>query len=128
MAELKQDIIIFKHRHHVIEFSVDGVQDLQGCTIYWGASETPGSAILVEKSSLETGEIEVVENVVVLVTIEDTDFNGVDAISDLEPAEPGGSVLNAYYHELLIVDVNNKSFQAAIGDLDLRNVTLGVPI
>ncbi len=129
MAELKQDIILFKHRHHVIEFSVDGVEDLEGCIIYWGASEKPGSEILVEKSSLESGEIEVIEDVVVLVNIEKDDFNDVVAIADLEPEEPGASVLKAYYHELLILDADDppKPFQGAIGDLDLRNVTLGIP-
>lgn len=126
MTELRQNIILYKNRHHKIRFRIDGVKTLEGCKIYWAASEKSGGKPFFIKNNSNPSEIEVVDDIFVVVKINKHDFDGVDAIASIIPEEIGGPIPKYYHHELLIVDLENKPFQAAVGSLDLRKVIINI--
>ena len=109
MASLEQDIIIFKDRYHVLQFTVDGVEDLIGFEAHWAMSENPGDSPTITKST-EGGSPKIsIEGVKVLVIIDEGDFSG----------DPAGD----YYHELVLIDDDGKIRQGAVGEVDLRETT-----
>lgn len=113
MASIEQDIILFKHRYHVIQFTVDGVTDLIGYGARWTISETPGSTPFTTKSTEGTSPKITIDGLKILVVIDE---------GDLTTATAG-----EWYHELTIIDDMSKLIQGAVGVADLRDVTITTP-
>lgn len=110
MAKLNQNIILFKDRFRVIQFTAEGVETLSGFRAYWAVAADAGETALLSKST-EGGSPDIVfDGVKVLITIHPGDFSA---------QEPGD-----YYHELLFFDAGDNPVQAAIGKIDLRAVTI----
>ncbi len=109
MAALEQNIIIFKNRYELLQFTVDGVEDLIGFEAHWTVSANPGSSPVITKST-EGGTPKItIDNLKVIVTIDEGDFSSETA--------------GIYYHELVLINDESKVKQGAIGDVDLRDVT-----
>lgn len=113
MASLNQNIIVFKNRYHIIQFTVDGVEDLIGFSAYWAVSSTAGGSPIITKST-EGGTPKITFDALkIIIVIDESDFT----------SETAGK----FYHELVLVDDASKVIQGSIGEVDLRDVTITVP-
>lgn len=110
MAKTGQNFIHFKSRFRQVVFFIEDVDTLTGFKAYWGMAENETSAPLVSKSS---------EGVAPGI-----ELSGQDVIVTLDPADTTSLVPAKYYHELKLIDINENPLTPAIGEVDLRPVTL----
>lgn len=108
MANLEENIVIFKNRHHVLHFIVDGVENLNGFKAYWVMSDDPNETAIITKTTEGNNPEILIDGLKFIVTINETDFMTV----------PAGD----YYYELVLIDNNNKPKQGTIGNVKLKNV------
>lgn len=110
MAKIGQNFIHWKNRYRQVVFFIEDVESLEGFEATWGMSENETSTVLVEKSS--TGESPGIQLV------------GQEVIVTLEPADTVSLAAMQYYHELKLLDTQSNPLTPAIGEVDLREVTL----
>ncbi len=107
MAKIEQDLILWRDRFRVIQFTIEEVSDLIGYSANWAMSNRAGSTSHLSKAL--GGDIEI-DDVKVLVSFYPSDFENI--------AE------GEYYHELLLYDGEGNPIQAATGIVDLRDTTI----
>ncbi len=107
MAKINQNVILWRDRFRVVQFTIEEVEDLEGYTAEWAMSASAGSSALVSKSTSDDVEI---DDVKVFVTFYPSDFTSTSA--------------DEYYHELLLYDGEGNPIQAVTGNVDLRSVTI----
>lgn len=115
MAQLNQNFIHFKGNDKEINFLVQDVATVEGCTARWTMSDVPGGIAEITKST-ETSPAGITlegKTIKVILKSEDTDdVSGIDA--------------GKYYHECELVDTEGNISTVAIGEVDLREVTLRI--
>ncbi len=109
MAKLEQDIILWKNRFRVLQFTVstEGVVDLDGYSAYWAISGDAGTSILLQKS-----------------TADDIELDELKVLISIYPEDLENIIAGTYYHELKLVDGENNPFQGAIGECLIKKVTI----
>ena len=111
MASLNQNATVFKNRKNVLRIAVNGVPNLAGWGIRWAMTDGQDvlDNILLEKN-LTGDDIWVEDLIYIYVKINEGDATEI----------PAGN----YYHEIMLVDLNGKPFQATVGVINLRDVRL----
>ncbi len=107
MAKINQNMILWRDRFRVIQFTIEEVADLEGYSAYWAMSDEEGTTAHLQKSTADDIEI---DDVKVLVSFYPSDFETIAA--------------GEYYHELLLYDGENNPIQSVTGIVDLRDVTI----
>ena len=110
MGKLNQNLTTWVGKYRKIEFLVEDVSDLEGCTAEWAMAVTEGGEALINKSS-ETSEVGI-------------ELDGKYATVILEPEDTEDLEAGAYYHELRIVDSDGHPSTPAIGTITLKPVSL----
>ncbi len=113
MAQLNQNFIHFKGNDKRINFLVQDVSTVEGCDVRWTMSETAGSTPLITKETGETPEEIIIEGKTITVILLSAD---TDELSGLEAKK--------YYHECELTDTDGNISTVAVGEVDLREVTL----
>ncbi len=117
MAQLNQNFVMFKGDDKIIRFTVQDVESVVGLKARWTISSEPGSVSFLEKST-ETSPPGITmdgKNIEVHLNSVDTDDHTVFETKK-------------YYHECELVDGDGKISTVAIGEVDMRDVTLIRPI
>lgn len=115
MAQLNQNFIHFKGNDKEVNFVVQDVATVEGCKARWTMSEVAGGMAEITKSTEDTpaGITLVGKTIKVILKSEDTD--------DLSPV-----AAKKYYHECELEDTAGNISTVAIGEVDLREVTLRI--
>ena len=112
MAKENQNPTTWKGDYRKLEFTVEDVANLVGCSAKWALSATASSVKLLEKSSANSSQI-TISGVVITVILNPTD---TDYLSGLNAG--------TYYHELEITDASGNPSTAAIGTLTLKDAII----
>ncbi len=115
MAQLAQNFIMFKGNDKVLNFTVSDVSTVEGCTARWTMSATAGSTPLITKSTEADPATITLSGKVISVTIASAD---TDDLSSIDAGK--------YHHECELVDTDGNISTVAVGEVDLRNVTLRI--
>lgn len=109
MAKELQNITTWKGDYRKIEFLVEDVANLTGCSAKWSMSVNPTTAKLIEKDSTDPTEIIIAGTTITVILL---------------PADTGYSTsidAGTYYHELDITDSSGNPSTAATGTLTLKD-------
>ena len=110
MAKIGQNFIHFKGNFRQVIFFIEDIDSLDGFKATWGMAENENSAPLVQKSS--EGQNPGMELI------------GKEVIVTLLPDDTATLVPMKYYHELRLLDLDDRPSTPAIGEVDLRPVIL----
>ena len=112
MAKENQNITTWKGDYRKIEFTVEDVANLTGCSAKWAMSATANSVPLISKSSANPAQITISGLVITVILVPtDTDYlSGINA--------------GTYYHELEITDSSSNPSTAAIGTVTLKDAII----
>jgi hypothetical protein len=116
MGLINQNFILWKGDDKTIQFTIEDATNVTDFTAKWHLAATPTSTKLITKTSDVGGGIT---------------FNANKVLISLESSETDDSVTTIpeglYYHELELVDDDDKRTIAAIGIVDVRNTRVGRP-
>jgi len=113
MGKLNQNFTHWKGNYREIDFFIEDVDSLSGCTIEWAMAADANSTELITKSTEDTPATITISGKTATVILESSD---TDASSGISAGE--------YYHELRIVDGDSNPFTPAIGTVTLKDVLL----
>ncbi|MDP2234959.1 MAG: hypothetical protein Q8J88_00875 [Bacteroidales bacterium] len=110
-----QNFIMWKGDDRIIQVTIEDASDVSGFTAKWHMAVDVNSPKLITKTSA-SGTIT---------------FNGNKVLISLSSAETKDSVTaipeGMYYHELELIDAQNKKAIAASGIIDLKKTLVGRP-
>ena len=110
MGKIGQNFIHFKGNYRKIIFFIEDVDSLTGFKAFWGMSEDASAAALVSKSSEGANP--------------GIELSGKEVIVTILPQDTTSLVPMKYYHELKLLDLEDKPSTPAIGEVDLKPVIL----
>ncbi len=110
MGKAGQNFIHWKGNYRKIVFFIEDVDSLTGFKASWGMSENESSMALISKSSEGVNP--------------GIELSGQEVIVTILPQDTTPLVPMKYYHELKLLDLEDKPSTPAIGEVDLKPVIL----
>lgn len=106
---------MFKGNDKELNFVVSDVATVEGCTARWTMSDVAGGTAEITKNSESSPAGITLSGKIIKVLLDSAD---TDDLSNIPAAK--------YYHECELVDTDGNISTVAVGEVDLRNVTLRI--
>jgi len=111
MGKIGQNFTTWKGNYREVNFLIEDVATVEGCTAEWACAETVNSALKEITKSSGSSPAGIT-------------FSGKTVKVILNPADTANMTAKDYYHELRLIDTSSNPSTPAIGTMTLREVIL----